>query len=607
MRVGLLFSFLVISFFAIGQTAPKADSAHYFSVINLNNLPETDGEYIQYSVETSPDGLSYLAFASGPENKKIWTSRDGLNWSNPYLSFSNSTFSRLIKDAPDEFSISDLKFEPAASLVSRASWNTDPLLSFYSWSDMHFCNSRVAYMLLEGKLYKSIDAGNRWKQIAGIDNYINSLFFDRNDIYAVLNTNDFIKIDARDSIRKAGRFKTAKRTEQIYSIQFQNDTIAYYLISGGAGKPSKSLYKSVNDVISRKPLLRLLPPSAELVVNNKSVLLWDGAKQILQSVDGGENWVHYKEADSAISHLPEANLGGLYLDNDSNISVIDFSEGNNDGMVSIGKLLFDKYRDTGIGIKPEDRIKALAEKAKLDSLHLCNCKNYASSIENRRQIENGKYYQTELKYLIDKVPLLTLNDGAFLYDPKSFYKESPGRTSFISKAKGTYIAGENTITFSNADTASFFKGTFYYLFNGDNFWIYKCDKEKGLTDRIQFYSFRQDDSYHPPSVAEKPEPIITLHASDFIYSFPPDSEKFTITLQGNTGEAINNASIKFDDIYATPMVQDGVYYFDRRTISEFTQSAGKTVYLVISHPDYQPLVAGFSKDTKKYVLQRKKK
>jgi hypothetical protein len=256
-----------------------------------------------------------------------------------------------------------------------------------------------------------------------------------------------------------------------------------------------------------------------------------------------------------------------------------------------------------------DKIWEIERKIKneKDSLAYCNCLTYASHIKNNRQIENGTYYRTELKFLLDRVPAITLQDGEFWYNPQGFYKEAHYASESIPETRGTYIASDNTISFLSEDERSYLNGKFYYFFDGHNFQFYHCDKSSGFEDILDFYNFDRDSVYHQPVLNDTAVAVFRDHASNHDYSFTPDSEKYIITLFDTTGRWIENATLKFDDIYATPMQQDYMYYFDKRTLKEFHPQPGAPLMLLISHPDFEPLVTEFSESVTKYILKRKKK
>lgn len=609
MRLGFFLSLLLFPFSALAQSATRVDTSHYFSIYPITYLKDGNDWIYPDHFEPSPDGTSYLAVFSGELYKTIWTSPDGLNWREPHSSLSYLEYDRLIEDAPGNFSISDLKFSPLVSYVTLASWNREPLLSFYLYSDMHFINPTTGFMIADKKLYQTTDAGNHWMRLLDSNKFIDEIFYDKKYVYVTLQDRDYVKIDLAGNILKVGRFKSGKHIDYIKSIQFQNDTIAYYLIASGTGKSTLSLFKSTNDVIARKPLLRSISSETELVVNNESIVVWNGKKSILKSDDGGDTWVHYSKKNENYLSAKPLDMQGIFIEHDSIIMGFSFSRGASSSYISVGKVFFDTQHDSSEVREYSNTVEGLIklERSKQDSIQFCKCKEYASSVQNHRQIENGTFYQTEVKYLMDKVPTITLKDGTFSYDPKSFYKESTIGNSVIPKTSGTYIAGENTVTFSTGDIKNFFNGTFHYLFDGDNFWIYKCDKVMGQTDRMQFFDFEKEDAYLAPVLAEKPLAPIVLHASGYVYSFIPDTDKFVITLVDTLGRRVENASIKYDDIYATPFSLDRVYYFDKRTLKEFQQVSPNPAILIISHPDYDPMVVGFSAGTKKYILKRKKK
>jgi hypothetical protein len=608
MRLGLFLSFFFFCFGVVAQPAVPADTSHYFSVYGSSYLKGENGEIFPDHIELSPDGLSYIAYVSKVDNKRIWTSTDGINWAGQHVSFDNSFYIHLSKDAPGSFSISDLKFNPRISSVMRSSWNREPLLSFYLWSDMHFINSSTAYMNTDGKIYKTTDGGNHWNRLLDTDKYVSKIFYCKNDVYAVLQTHEFIKIGPAGTIRKIGRFKSGKHADEISSIQFQNDSTLYFLVGNGTGEMKYALYKSVNDAIIRKPFLRNLSASTQMIVTEKSIILRVGEKLFFKSDDGGYSWIHYKKQDASHTAMLFVNIRGIYLDHDSVPMGFGFSSQPNSSIFSMGKILFDKHPDSIEAAAYKIRIQAFneKEKGKQDSDNYCNCRDYAASIQNHRQIENGTYYQTQLTYLVDKAPDITLKDGKFWYNPKLFNKESTIENETMPETRGAYVASENIIVFSSDDSKNYFNGTYYYMFDGNNFSIYKCDMKAGQTNLIQFHNFGTEDIYNPPVAIEKSTVPGVSHASDFVYSFTSDSNKFILNLVDIAGKPVSGASIKFDDIYATPIF-DGQYYFDKRTLNEFTPLNGKPAWIIISHPEYDPLLVSFPATATKYVLQRKEK
>ncbi len=608
MRLGLLLSFFFFSFGVIAQSAVQADTSHYFSIYCSSYLNgESDGFFPDH-IEKAPDGISYIGYLSNDENKRIWTSLDGINWSRSHLSFDKSFYEHLIKDAPGNFSIADLKFSPRISSINRASWNREPMLSLYLWSDMHFINSSTAFMRPDGKMYETTDAGNHWKQLLDSGISVTNIFYGKNSVYAVLNTHDFIKIGIGGTIQKVGRFKSGKHSARIVSMQFQGDSIAYFLVTSGNNEVNVSLYKSVNDVIIKKPLLRSLPLEAEMLTTNNSIILWLGKNIFWKSDDNGDSWIYYHKLDPGFHAMPNIEMQGMYIDHDSIAIGFGFSSEPNSKLFYTGKLLFDKRIDSGEAAGYKNRIDAIKEKEKMmhDSDNYCKCRDYASSIQNHRQIENGTYCQTQLTYLAEKAPEITINDGKFWYNPKAFNKETTTQNATMPETKGTYIASENIITFATEGQNNFFNGTYYYMFDGNNFSIYKCDLRGGQTNLIQFHNFGKENIYNPPLPITSVTAGHISHASDYLYSFTSDSNKFIITLTDMSGKVVNDASIKFDDIYATPMY-DGQYYFDKRTLKEFNTLAGRYTLIIISHPDYDPLLISYPTAIKKYVLQRKKK
>lgn len=608
MRVGLFLSFFFFYFGVGAQTKMPTDTSHYFSIYCSSYLKGESDEIFPDHVEPSPDGLSYIAYISKADNKRIWTSPDGINWGEPHVSFDKSFYEHLIKDAPGSFSISDLKFNPQITAVNRASWNREPLLSFYLWSEMHFISASTCYMHTDGKLYQSTDGGNHWNRLLDSGKYVSKIFYGKKDANAVLNTHEFVKIDASGNIQKIGRFKSGKHSAQIMSMQFQGDTIAYFLVTSGNKDATLSFYKSINDLIIKKPLLRSLPVETEMLAGCNSIILWSGKNSLMKSDDGGESWIQFKNSNATYSDLPYIGLRGMYLVRDSIVMGFGFSSEPHNILFSTGKLLFDKHIDTAEGARYKNRFQEFTEKDKIkhDSDNYCKCRDYASTIQNHRQIENGTYIQTQLTYLFDKAPDITLKDGKFWYNPRAFNKEPTTQNESMPETKGDYVASESTITFTTEEKNNYFNSTYFYMFDGNNLSIYKCDLENGQTNLIQFHNFGKENVYNPPvSIAESASEHIS-HASDYLYSFTSDSNKFIITLTDMSGRLINDASIKFDDIYATPIF-DGQYYFDKRTLMEYIPLTSKPTLIIISHPDYDPLLIGYPTAVKKYVLQKKKK
>ena len=607
MRVVLFFSFLLIPFILAAQTVVPPDSTHYFSVYSLYySIP--DETETPASIVPLPDGNSNIGISFQLDRIKIWPEVNEIVRKQSYLSFDRLAYEHLMKDAPGSFSISDLVFNPRIKSVNQNSWNREPLLSLYLWSEMHFVNSVSGYMHCFGKIYKTTDAGNHWSCLLDSSKVVENAYYSGNCVYAVLTNRDYIKVDGSGSVQKIGRFKSGKHADQINTIQFQNDSTTFFLVGNGLEEMKFALYKSVNDIIQRKPLMRNLPGSTKMVVTTKSIIIWEGGNVFYKSDDGGETWVHYLKQDASNSLIPQINLQGLYVEHDSIVMGFGFSSAPYNPYFSIAKLLFDRHLDSMEAIRYKTILETFnkTEKVKHDSLTYCKCRDYAASIQNHRQIENGTFVQTQLTYLSEKAPELTLKDGKFWYNPKAFNKESTKQSETMPETKGAYIASENSIAFTTDAQNSYFKGAFNYMFDGNNFYIYKCDLKSGQTNMIQFHNFGKENVYNPPvpitgSIAEN-----IPHASDYLYSFTSDSNKFTITLTDLSGRPINDASIKFDDIYATPIF-DGQYYFDKRTLKEYNPLASIPTLIIISHPDYDPLLISYPTDVKKYILQKKKK
>ncbi len=589
------------------QTVIPPDTAHYFSIYSFNYYIPDESE-TPTSIVPSPDGNSNIGLTFQSESIKIWPNVNEIGHKQSYLSFDKLAYEHLMKEAPGSFSISDLVFNPRIKSINRISWNREPLLSFYLWSDMHFVNSLTGYMTCFGKLYKTIDAGNHWTSLLDSSKVVDRVFYGKRSVFAVLTNHDYVKMDAYGIIQKIGRFKSGKHADQIASIQFQNDSTAFFLVGNGLNEIKFALYKSVNDIIQRKPLLRNLPNYTKMIVTAKSIIIWERGKVIFKSDDGGETWIQYRVLDASTPSIPQVNLKGLFVAHDSIIMGFGFSYQPYDAYFSTGKVLFDQHLDSVETISYKRRLETFnkTEKVKHDSLTYCKCRDYASTIQNHRQIENGTYIQTQLTYLFDKAPDIILKDGKFWYNPRGFNKKQTAQNESMPETKGDYVASENSITFTTNEKNNYFNATYYYMFDGNNFSIYKCDLKKGQTNLIQFHDFGKENVYYPPvPIAESVDEHFP-HASDYLYSFTSDTNKFIITLTDMSGRAINDASIKFDDIYAT-LVFDGQYYFDKRTLKEFNPLTSKPTLIVISHPDYDPLVISYPTVVKKYILQKKKK
>ncbi len=569
----------------------------YEAGLNPNNY---SGEI---NVVESPDDKGLIAFARNSDEELIWNFTNNSIWAKPYGMPIKKLY-QLSATPPASFTVSNLNFIPNINKVTKASWAGEPLLPFYLFSQMHFADSLIAYMLLEGVIYKTTDAGNNWKQVSVGDKKVSKIYSNKNDMYAVFSTNEYTKIKADDSILHIRSFKTGTYKAEIYSIQFQNDSVAYFLINSGNGG-GEMLFKATNGKISRKPSLRFLPYTTKLIVTDKSIILWFGEKSFWKSNDGGAKWNFYDNKSEYANDERYFDKPDYYIIinvfADKN-GILKAFIGQKDGSVLYGEIVLGEQVDSNKKSSADNRIKVIKGRMKeaKDSTAFCNCLNYGKGIKNSKQIENGTYYRTQLKFLLDRVPSITLQDGKFWYNSQNLNKE----INSIPSARGTYVANENTINFKAEDERNYLNGIFYYFFDGQNFQIYHCDKSKGFNNKLDFYNFDRDSIYHAPMPMDTAISAFRDHASAHVYSFTPDSEKIVITLVDTLGKGIENASIKLDDIYAKPMSTGNLYYFDKRTLSEF--QPGNVLLLLISHPDFDPLVTELSANSVRYVLKRKK-
>ncbi|HTA27209.1 MAG TPA: hypothetical protein VK809_05440, partial [Bacteroidia bacterium] len=535
---------------------------------------------INFPLALSPDSNGYLVYSNYSEVERICCGEDNTIWSQ-FHETTTAKFEHFVQSAPPQFTISDLKFTPKYSNVTKSSWAREPLLSFYVQSQMHFINSTTAYMQLLDKLYKTTDGGNEWNEVL---NGVSKYYYNKDEVYAVTTKNEYARIRLGENTRVIGRFKTNGIAASINSIQFQNDSVAYFLVSSGTEDSTQVLYKSVHGKFKKKPLLRFLPSDTKLIITNKGVVLWFGAKTFWQSLDGGTTWTCFDDKNEYTNYSAREYPGfvNAYAGPDGTL-MGNLIEGG-DGLF-YGNILLDEQQDSLEKLQSNKFIKLIIKRRDgLDSIALCNCIAKSAQIKNNRQIENGTYYATGLKFLIDRVNSITLQDGEF-----EFVYYAKDTTKPI---KGIYIATESSIAFHSKDTSLFFNGTYYYLFDGNNFSIYHCKMGKGKADEVDFYKFGRDSTYHDPVTIDQITKVLKDHASNHLYSFTPDSEKIVITLVDTLGKGVENASIKLDDIYAKPQSIGNMYYFDKRMLAEF--QPGNALLLLISHPDYDPLVVEFS-------------
>ncbi len=548
---------------------------------------------INFHLDISPDSSGYIAYSNYSGVERICCGKDNTIWSQFYANTA-SNFDHFVQSAPPQFKISDLKFTPKYSNVANKSWAREPLLLFYIQSQMQFVSSTIAYMQLQNNLYKTTDGGNNWKEL--LDG-VSKCYYNKDEVYAVTTKNEYARIKTGENTPIIGRFKTNGVAADINSIQFQKDSIAYFLVSSGTENNTQVLYKSVHGKFKKKPLLRFLPSDTKVIITNKGVVLWFGAKTFWQSLDGGTTWTYFdnKNEYTAYSAREYPSIVNAYAGPDGSLM------GNlvlgGDGLF-YGNILLDEQQDSLDNLQTEKFMKLIIKyRDKSDSITYCNCISNSARIKNNRQIENGTYYATGLKFLIDRVNSITLGDGEFEF---VYYAKDTAKP-----LKGTYIATESSIIFHSTDTNLFFNGTYYYLFDGNNFSIYHCKMGKDKTDQSDFYKFGRDSTYHAPVTIDTVSMVLKDHVSNHVYSFTPDSEKIVITLVDTLGKGIENASLKLDDIYAKSMSEGNMYYFDKRALSEFQPRSA--LLLLISHPDFEPLVTEFSESTTKYILKRKKK